>query len=69
MNKRIHCDMCGIAIPHGKKVWAYGSMRCCDGKCLVAVMHEKLPEKPRREKSDWTAARLKHLEEERTMVE
>ena len=37
MTKHIHC---GKAVPYGEQAWAYGSMRYCDGKCLMASFQE-----------------------------
>lgn len=71
MTEYIHCDNCGTAVAHGsKKVWAYGSMRYCRGKCLVAAFqkNEVEPTQPK-ENESWTVLREKYLEEERLKVE
>lgn len=66
MSKHIHCDNCGKAVAYGTKVWAYGSMRYCNGKCLIASFPENQLEPAKPEKAeDWTMLREKHLAEER----
>lgn len=64
--KYIHCDNCGKAVAYGTKVWAYGSMRYCHGKCLMAAFQENVVELVTPEiVENWTAVRERHLEEER----
>lgn len=64
MTKHIHCDNCGNAVPYGTKVWAYGSMRYCNGKCLMASFQENQLE-PVMPEQNWTVLREKYLAEER----
>lgn len=65
MDKYIHCDNCGKAVVRGTKVWAYGSMRYCNGKCLVTAFREGMIEPDKQKKNEsWTVLREKHLAEE-----
>lgn len=68
MTKYIHCDNCGKTVAYGERVWAYGSMRYCDGKCLVAAF-QKIESTQPQENDSWTVLREKHLEEERLKIE
>lgn len=69
MTEHIHCENCGTAVAHGnKKVWAYGSMRYCRGKCLVAAFQKIESTQPEGNDS-WTVLREKYLEKERLKIE